>query len=84
MREYLTSIAGNQRLRQRLGKDLEAGSLSHAYIIEGPKGIGKSTLALEMAMALACESSADETEAEDQCEHEAQGLLQSSHVETPP
>ena len=59
MREYLTSIAGNQRLRQRLGKDLEAGSLSHAYIIEGPKGIGKSTLALEMAMALACESSAD-------------------------
>ena len=61
MREYLTSVAGNARLRQRLGKDLEDGSLSHAYIIEGPAGSGKSTLALELAMALACQnrSSAD-------------------------
>lgn len=59
MREYLTSVAGNQRLRQRLGKDLEDGSLSHAYIIEGPKGCGKSTLALALAMALACQSGSD-------------------------
>lgn len=56
MREYLTAIAGNQGLRRRLGKDIEDGSLSHAYIIEGPKGIGKATLALELAMALACQN----------------------------
>lgn len=63
MREYLTSVAGNARLRQRLGKDLEEGSLSHAYIIEGPRGSGKSTLALELAMALACQNSSDPSHA---------------------
>lgn len=63
MREYLTSVAGNAKLRGRLGSDLEDGSLSHAYIIEGPKGIGKSTLALELAMALACQNSADPSHA---------------------
>lgn len=56
MREYLTAIAGNAPLRQRLGRELEEGSISHAYIIEGPTGCGKSTLALETVMALACEN----------------------------
>ncbi|MBR6728194.1 MAG: DNA polymerase III subunit [Clostridia bacterium] len=55
MREYLTAIAGNIALRHRLGKELEDGSVSHAYILEGPAGCGKSTLALEMVSALACE-----------------------------
>lgn len=59
MREYLTSVAGNQRLRQRLGNDLENASLSHAYIIEGAAGSGKSTLALALAMALACQNKAN-------------------------
>jgi DNA polymerase III delta' subunit len=63
MREYLTSVAGNQRLRRRLGKDLEEGSLSHAYIIEGPAGSGKATLALELAMALACQNRSDSSHA---------------------
>lgn len=55
MREYLTAVAGNAPLRRRLGEELERGSVSHAYIIEGPAGCGKSTLAMEMVMALACE-----------------------------
>ncbi|MBQ8357544.1 MAG: hypothetical protein IJX39_07025 [Clostridia bacterium] len=59
MREYLSAVAGNQQLRQRLGKDLEDGAFSHAYIIEGPEGCGKSTLALELVMALACEHRTD-------------------------
>ena len=61
MREYLTSVAGNEALRRRLCKDLEDGSLSHAYIIEGPADSGKSTLAMALSMALACQnrSSAD-------------------------
>lgn len=63
MREYLTAVAGNQRLRLRLGSDLEKGSLSHAYIIDGPAGSGKSTLALELAMALACQNASDPSHA---------------------
>ena len=61
MREYLSSVAGNESLRRRLGKDLEDGSLSHAYVIEGADGSGKSTLAMALSMALACQnrSSAD-------------------------
>lgn len=56
MREYLSAVAGNAALRQRLGAELVAGSLSHAYVIEGPAGSGKTTLALELATALACEN----------------------------
>lgn len=55
MREYFGTVAGNNALRQRLGRDIESGSFSHAYILEGPKGIGKSTLATELATALACQ-----------------------------
>lgn len=56
MREYLTAIVGNNALRERLGQDLEGNAFSHAYILEGPEGIGKATLSLELIMALACEN----------------------------
>ena len=59
MREYLASIAGNHALRERLGRDLEQNAFSHAYVLEGPAGIGKATMALELAMALACERKTD-------------------------
>ncbi|MBQ3483745.1 MAG: hypothetical protein IJA78_06170 [Clostridia bacterium] len=54
MRKYLPSVAGNTALRQRLGADIAQGALSHAYILEGPRGSGKRTLALELAMAAVC------------------------------
>ena len=56
MREYLTAVAGNAALRRRLGAELESDSFSHAYLLEGPAGCGKSTLALELVKALACEN----------------------------
>jgi DNA polymerase-3 subunit delta' len=59
MREYLTAVAGNAALRQRLGSELEQGSFSHAYILEGPWGSGKATLARELVMALACQHRTD-------------------------
>lgn len=55
MRELFSCVAGNHALRRRLGAELADGSFSHAFILEGPAGIGKKTLALEMVMALACE-----------------------------
>ena len=56
MRNYLPFVAGNRELRERLGADLERGGFSHAYILEGPKGGGKHTLALSLVMALACKN----------------------------
>ncbi len=53
------TLAGNQALRERLGEDILARRLSHAYIIEGARGSGKHTLALQIAAALACEKKAN-------------------------
>lgn len=53
------NILGNEELREHLSRDVRAGTLSHAYIIEGPKGCGKHTLAREIAAALSCEHARD-------------------------
>lgn len=53
------NILGNEELRSRLATDVREGTLSHAYIIEGPRGSGKHLLAREIAAALACENSGD-------------------------
>ncbi len=55
MRPILTDIVGNERLKAHLGSELTEGRLSHAYILAGPRGSGKHTLALRIAAALACE-----------------------------
>lgn len=57
MRPILTDVVANERLRARLGDELTAGKLSHAYILFGERGFGKHTLALHLAAALACEHS---------------------------
>lgn len=63
MHSAFDDMLGNERLRERLANDIHAGRLSHAYIIEGADGLGKHTLALRIAAALACEhrGSADDT-----------------------
>ena len=55
MRGYLTAVVGNDRTRARLGESVVRGTVSHAYLIDGPSGSGKHTLALELAAALNCE-----------------------------
>ena len=59
MRPILTDVVANERLRARLGDELLAGKLSHAYILSGERGFGKHTLALHLAAALACEHQKD-------------------------
>lgn len=49
-------VVGNDDLRQRICLDILSGSFAHAYLLEGPRGCGKHTLALRIAMALSCES----------------------------
>ena len=48
------ALAGNERLKQQLSQREEGRGLSHAYLIAGPKGSGRHTLAKELAAALVC------------------------------
>ena len=59
MRPILSDVIANERLRARLGDELTASKLSHAYILVGERGFGKHTLALHLAAALACENQKD-------------------------
>lgn len=54
-------IVGNEPLKKRLADDIQNNRLSHAYILEGPHGSGKHTIALAIAAALACQHKTDET-----------------------
>ena len=48
------SLISNQRVKQQLGILLETERFPHALIIEGDEGIGKKTLAKEIALSLLC------------------------------
>ena len=47
-------ITGNDALKKRLLADIQHGSLSHAYIIEGKKGCGKHLAAQAITAAVNC------------------------------
>ncbi len=49
-----TGIVGNQELLSRLERDIRAGSLSHAYILDGPTGSGRHTVARHICASIAC------------------------------
>ena len=48
------TFLGNQRVKEQLGVLLETERFPHALIIEGDEGIGKKTLAKEIALSLMC------------------------------
>ena len=52
----LSKIVGNSLLKGRISTDISNNTLSHAYIIEGPEGSGRHTLALSIAAALSCQN----------------------------
>ena len=53
----LQEIAGQPRALAVLGRALASGHLAHAYLFEGPPGVGKRQAALGVAQALDCETS---------------------------
>lgn len=49
----LSALAGNERIKEQLSH-IERRGLSHAYIISGPAGSGRHTLAKILAAAMLC------------------------------
>ena len=50
------SLLGNERLKENLTGSLRRGRISHFYLISGPEGSGKHTLARLLAAAILCKS----------------------------
>lgn len=48
-------LLGQTHLLDRLGERVASGAVSHAYLISGPRSIGKRTLAQRIAQTLVCE-----------------------------
>ena len=49
------ALLGNDRLKETLAASLHRGHISHFYLISGPKGAGKHTLAKLLAQAILCQ-----------------------------
>ena len=49
------SLLGNARLKENLQRSIRSGRTSHFYLISGPAGSGKRTLARLLAAALQCQ-----------------------------
>lgn len=55
----LERLFGNEQLKQRLSAAFRQDKLSHSYLIAGPEGSGKHTLALILAAAMQCTAGED-------------------------
>lgn len=65
----LVTIEPQQQISEQLQQLIRLRRVSHAYIFAGPRGVGKSKLALQFAMALNCQnaSARDEGKACGKC-----------------
>ena len=52
----LSALAGNSRIKEQLSRREKGRGFSHAYIISGPAGSGRHTLARLLAAAMLCTS----------------------------
>ena len=55
MSKYFSMLFGNEATKARIGRAITDGTLPHAFLVSGPEGSGKATLATEIAAALNCE-----------------------------
>jgi DNA polymerase-3 subunit delta' len=66
-------LVGQDRAVNLLQRNLELGSVAHAYLLVGPPHVGKMTLALELAQALNCEAAEPPCGECDPCQKVAAG-----------
>ena len=50
----LDALSGNRRVKEVLDRQEQGRGLSHAYLLSGPKGSGRHTLARLLAAAMLC------------------------------
>lgn len=50
----LSALGGNQRIKEQLSQQERGRGLSHAYILSGPAGSGRHTLARHLTAAMLC------------------------------
>ena len=60
-------VRGQERAVERLSAALQGGRLAHAYLLTGPEGVGKRTLARALAKAAACETGRETGDACGRC-----------------
>lgn len=51
----INQIIGQEQIKEHFRRAIQYSKVSHAYIVNGEKGMGKKTLAMGFAMALQCE-----------------------------
>lgn len=57
----LKDVIGQEKIIQIIKNSLRDKNVFHAYILEGPKGIGKKFTALNFSKAILCENSSDDS-----------------------
>ncbi|MBO2527876.1 MAG: hypothetical protein CW335_06865 [Clostridiales bacterium] len=68
------ALLGNDALKQRLSVSLSRGQLSHCYLLSGPVGSGKHTLARLLAAAMQCTAASRPCGQCSQCRKALSGL----------
>lgn len=56
MGEIFAGLYGNDGAKRRFAAAIKSNTLPHAFLIDGPSGSGKKTLAYEISAALNCEN----------------------------
>jgi DNA polymerase-3 subunit delta' len=57
MARLLDSVIGHREIIERFLQAMENGKLPHTFLLVGPSGVGRQTVALALAQALLCEKS---------------------------
>jgi DNA polymerase III subunit delta' len=56
VKDQFSKVVGQQTVKKLLAEALRSRQFSHAYLFEGPVGLGKEIMAREFAAAILCES----------------------------
>jgi DNA polymerase-3 subunit gamma/tau len=52
--QFWSDIAGQDHIKKTLAYEVSAGQIAHAYLLAGPRGVGKTTTARIFAKAINC------------------------------